>query len=422
MHSNKSAKNWIPYVTVSLLLFIVLISIAFYTRIWVLTAIPIGFLFGFFLQKGNLCGSSAFSEVILQKDWKKVWGLWICIVTSMAVFAILDMVGWVTLNPKPLIWGNYVIGGLIFGVGMVLAGGCVSGCLYKAGTGNLNSIVAILGIALGISMVEHGPLYSFYNSLKSLIIKAPDGGPVTIASLTGLPFWVIALLFVAFTLTGTMIFKPKGNTSRDTLTIKGKIIAKSWKPWQAGLLIGLLAGAAYLSSAASGRNYPLGVTHGVLHTQLLITDKNLNHVYQKMPVAKKANLKADTAPKTQASSAKTSSGTPSGKKVSWWLIALVSSLVLGSWVSGRLSAEAHLLAKPPKQVVTALLGGFLVGIGAALAKGCVIGNILSGWALLSVGTVLFGIVVVIANWITTYFYLMGGTVRELVFWSRSSHH
>lgn len=42
-----------------------------------------------------------------------------------------------------------------------------------------------------------------------------------------------------------------------------------------------------------------------------------------------------------------------------------------------------------------------------------VGNIMSGWALMSIGTVLFGVVVVLANWVTTYFYLMGGTIREL---------
>jgi uncharacterized membrane protein YedE/YeeE len=407
--------------TVSLIFLILVVVAAIYTHLWVFTAIPIGFLFGFFLQKGNLCGSSAFSEVLLMKDWKKIWGLWVCIVTGMAGFAVLDLVGWVVLNPKPLIWGNYVIGGLIFGIGMVLAGGCVSGCLFKAGAGNLNSIVAILGIALGVSIVEHGPLHSVYDSLKTLVIKAPDGGAVTIASLTGLPFWVIALIFVVLTLAYIFTFRGKYPTSENVFSIKSMILAKSWKPWQAGLLIGLLGSVAYLSSAASGRNYPLGVTHGVMHAQLLITDHNLNHVYQKKPVLMKAEVQAVTGSKAEAISTQTSTATPDSKNVSWWLIALVGSLVLASWVSGRLSGEARLISKPPQQVITALFGGFLVGIGAALAKGCVIGNIISGWALLSVGTILFGVVVVLSNWITTYFYLMGGTIRGLVLWPRRSH-
>jgi hypothetical protein len=62
--------------------------------------------------------------------------------------------------------------------------------------------------------------------------------------------------------------------------------------------------------------------------------------------------------------------------------------------------------KPPDELLFAMLGGVLVGIGAALATGCVVGNIMSGWALLSIGSLFFGIVAVLANWITTYFYLM----------------
>ena len=55
----------------------------------------------------------------------------------------------------------------------------------------------------------------------------------------------------------------------------------------------------------------------------------------------------------------------------------------------------------------------MLGTGAAIAGGCVIGNILSGLALMSVGSILFAIVVVLANWATTYFYLMGGSVSDL---------
>ena len=39
--------------------------------------------------------------------------------------------------------------------------------------------------------------------------------------------------------------------------------------------------------------------------------------------------------------------------------------------------------------------------------GCVIGNILSGWALMSVGMFLFGVVTIVANWATTALYLRG---------------
>ena len=82
-------------------------------------------------------------------------------------------------------------------------------------------------------------------------------------------------------------------------------------------------------------------------------------------------------------------------------------MIAGSFSSARLSGQAHLLPKPPDQIVWAILGGFLVGAGAAFATGCVIGNILSGWALMSVGNLLFGVIVILANWLTTWLYLMG---------------
>ena len=101
---------------------------------------------------------------------------------------------------------------------------------------------------------------------------------------------------------------------------------------------------------------------------------------------------------------------PPGKKISWWLIALVTSIIAGSWVSARSSGKARLIAKPPEQVVISFIGGLLVGIGAAIATGCVIGNIISGIALMSVGMVVFAVATILANWATTYFYLMGGSV------------
>ena len=60
----------------------------------------------------------------------------------------------------------------------------------------------------------------------------------------------------------------------------------------------------------------------------------------------------------------------------------------------------------------ALIGGLLVGVGTAFATGCVVGNILSGWALMSVGMLVFGIVTILVNWTTTYLYMMGGSLTK----------
>jgi uncharacterized membrane protein YedE/YeeE len=391
--------RWKTYIALSIGLLLLTTAIALISRLWVITAIPIGFLFGFFLQKGDLCGASAFSEVLLAKDWRKVQGLWACIVVSMIGFAVLDGLGLVTLNVKPMFWLNYVVGGLLFGSGMVLAGGCVSGCLYKAATGNLNSIAALLAMPFGMAMVEYGPLSGLFARMKTMVIRASDGSPLGLPAATGIPYWVLAVVFAVGTLLVVVAKRPGARRAResppDGRTIH-RLLTRPWKPWKAGVAIGILAAFAYVSSAASGRNYPLGVTHGVLHTQQLIMESGSVQIYK--PATKPPPSPVQKADRKPAKP---------GKKIVWWLVLLVMSQMLGSFVSGKLSGQARLLPKPPDETLVAVMGGFLVGVGAVFATGCVIGNILSGWALMSLGMLLFGVVTVLANWITTYFYLMG---------------
>jgi uncharacterized membrane protein YedE/YeeE len=402
--SESSRVNWRAYAIVSLTGLVGITILAGATKLWVLTAIPVGFLFGFFLQKGDLCGSSAFSETIMMRDPRKMIGLWILIVVAMLGFAGLDLLGWVKLNPKPLLYLNYIIGGVIFGVGMVLAGGCISGCLYKGAAGNLNSIVALLGVPVGVMLVEFGPLNSFHLWMKEHVVSTTAGDKVSLYAVTGLPFWLLSLFFALLTLVLVVALRKRRQVEKHHSQKHGKprlerIIARPWRPWVAGLAIGLLMVPAYLSSAASGRNYPLGVTHGVMQAELLLVDNNFNYVYTNQ--ATRTNEPA--APGSSATTSK-----PTGKKIVWWLVAGVLSLMLGSWVSARMSGRAKLLPKPPDEILVALLGGLMIGTGAALAGGCVVGNIMSGWSLMSVGAILFGVVVILSNWATTYFYMMGG--------------
>ena len=404
--SQMERRNWWMLAAVSAVALVAVTAIASITRLWVLTAIPIGFLFGFFLQKGDLCGASAFSEAILMRTGRKVLGLAVLIVVSMAVFAVLDLLSLIQLNPKPLIWQAQIAGGLVFGVGMVLAGGCVSGCLFKAGSGNVNSMAALVGIPLGVAAVKFGPLAPIAAHMSKSIIKADGGASVSLSTVTGLPYWVLSLLFIAIALLVAAVLrrakKAKSPQAAPNQPSLKRALTRPWKPWQAGVAIGLLAGPAYLSSAASGRNYPLGVTKGVLDVHLLVTEKDFTHVWQQ----KTSSSAAGDVNRKKALSHK-------GKKMLWWLVALVASLVIGSWVSGRLSGQAKLLPKPPEQTVVAFFGGILVGMGAAIGHGCVVGNIMSGWALMSVGSILFGITTVLANWVATYFYLMGGRLHDL---------
>ncbi|MBT3221541.1 MAG: YeeE/YedE family protein [Proteobacteria bacterium] len=66
-----------------------------------------------------------------------------------------------------------------------------------------------------------------------------------------------------------------------------------------------------------------------------------------------------------------------------------------------------MLPKPPDETIIAFLGGIMVGVGAALGGGCVVGHIMSGVALMSIASILFFGAVVLSNWVTTRLYLLG---------------
>lgn len=420
MANEKEVNKWKPYAIISLAAIIAITAVSAYQRLWVLTAIPVGFLLGFFLKKGELCGSSAMSEVILMKDKKKLFGFWLAIVISMLGFAILDLLGLVTLAPKPMVWLSAIIGGAIFGVGIVLGGGCVSGCLYKAATGNINSMASVLTIPLGVSLVWYGPLKRFSDYLLTFVIKSNEGKSVSLYSITDLPFGALALVFAIPTLLYSIAYLKKNK--RNALAVDKRsfshIFTKSWKPWQAGVAIGILASFGYLSSSSTGRNYPIGITHGVVHTYLLISDFNVEHnfgIAKEIQPERKISEPLDSSVRNTNLSAvqpviPSKPAEPQKKVIIWWAILIDFGLVIGAFVSGKMSGDAKLLQKPPQQTVVAMVGGLLIGIGAAIATGCVVGNILSGWALMSVGMFIFGITVLVFNWITTYFYLMGGKV------------
>ena len=70
-------------------------------------------------------------------------------------------------------------------------------------------------------------------------------------------------------------------------------------------------------------------------------------------------------------------------------------------MAARLSGQARFIAKPPDQIFVALIGSIVAGAGAAIAKGCVVDNIMSGIALASTGMVFFAVVAMLANWATT---------------------
>jgi len=131
-----------------------LVLIANVDYVVVAIALIIGILFGFILQRGRFCMNSALRDPLLLKDYNLLKGVGVALCVLMVGFGLLSLFPQISLAPKPLWLIPMIVGGLVFGVGMVLAGGCASGTTYRVGEGMMGSMVALIGIAIGVAMVQ----------------------------------------------------------------------------------------------------------------------------------------------------------------------------------------------------------------------------------------------------------------------------
>ena len=109
-----------------------------------------GLLIGIVMQRSRFCFVKAFREPFLTGDGAMAKAVILAIVISVIGFSILkwtDLRDWDTSVSSGFWFGSFV-GGVIFGVGMSLSGGCATGCLWRAGEGQIKLWVAIVAFAL----------------------------------------------------------------------------------------------------------------------------------------------------------------------------------------------------------------------------------------------------------------------------------
>lgn len=124
-------------------------------------------------------------------------------------------------------------GGLSFGVGMALAGGCVTGMLWKAGTGALALAVAIVGFAAGELLIR-GPG-------DGIIASLDDAAAVETGSLP-------ELLNAGYTAPSLLL---------GTLAI-ALLLGRGLDGAVAGVALGAIAALAWIAADLAGYGYGLG--------------------------------------------------------------------------------------------------------------------------------------------------------------------
>jgi uncharacterized membrane protein YedE/YeeE len=120
--------------------------------LYLLIYVWFGVAYGVLLQYGRFCMASAVRDLFAVKVPRMAVGMMIAVALYSVVAAIVTLSGFSTFHPNALGW-HIIVGGAIFGFGIVFTGGCASGSLYKAGEGNMNSMLVILAISFSQAIV-----------------------------------------------------------------------------------------------------------------------------------------------------------------------------------------------------------------------------------------------------------------------------
>ena len=105
-----------------------------------------GVAYGLLLQYGRFCMASAVRDLFAVGVPRMAVGMMIAVALYALVAALVSLTGFNTFHPNTMGW-HVLIGAAIFGFGIVFTGGCASGSLYKAGEGNLGSVLVIVSIS-----------------------------------------------------------------------------------------------------------------------------------------------------------------------------------------------------------------------------------------------------------------------------------
>ena len=321
----------------------------------VMTGLFVGILFGFVLQRGRFCMNSAFRDAILLKDNVLLKTVFVALLVEMVGFAIMDGAGAIAINPKPFWWGANLLGSFVFGIGMVLAGGCASGITYRSGEGMVGSMIAVIGLAAGGYFTADGFLKTFRTNLQgATTIAGADGKNLTLHGILGMDYTTLAII-IALIAIAVWYFVAKSKKEECEAD-------PGWGWVNTGILVGIVGILAFPLSAAAGRNYPLGITAGWINiVQVIFTGATFN-----------------------------------------WIGMLIVGVVVGGLIAALISKEFKFRVPKPLVLLQTFIGGLLMGFGAVTSGGCNIGHLLSGVPQLSLGSILAGISIVLGAWVASY--------------------
>lgn len=326
-------------------------------------------------NKTNFCTMGAVSDWVNMGKTGRLWAWFSAIALAMIGVALFEAFSVVsvdaTLPPyrsAQFAWLRYILGGLLFGIGMTLAGGCGNKTLVNIGGGNMKSlmVLVIMGFmaylmtktgfyeqifyswvsASSIDLTEYGMRSQALPEVLSALLGT--GNASTLSTVLGLAIAAV-LLFFAFR--SKHFFKNTNNVI--AAVVVALVITAGW------YLTGGPLGQGVIEAVDWMDEKPLGV--GV-QSYTFVNPMGETLYYLVDP----ANLLRITFGVMAVAGVITGS-------LGYALFAKKFSLV---WFKSMADFAKH------------LVGAILMGVGGVLAMGCTIGQGITGTSTLAMGSFL----------------------------------
>ena len=142
-------------------------------------AVVLGFTFGFVLERTGFTRSQIIANTFYFKDIAVPKIMGVTVITTTTWFILFSYMGWLDMSqlfvPATYVW-PYLVGGLLFGIGMVMAGYCPGTAVAGLGTGKSDALIFIIGLLAGAFgyMLLYPHIAEFASSSKLGVLRLQD--------------------------------------------------------------------------------------------------------------------------------------------------------------------------------------------------------------------------------------------------------
>ena len=318
-----------------------------------LAALAIGAAFGVTARLTAFCFRSAVLELLARRIGFQAVAWAFALAFAVTATQVLSFTGTVDVSESiylssSLPWLTLALGGVLFGIGMILARGCGARHMVLVAGGNLRSAIVLSVLGIVAYMTLRGILAVPRTSLEAvgtLDIATLGLASQSLADLIG-NGGITGLLIAAIFMVGAFVVAFKSGAKAP------RVAALT------GVVVGLLIAAGWYASGVIG--------------------------YDEFEPVRAQSL-TFTAPVGNAIQFLM---TYTGASADFGIVA-VGGVVIGAPIVALVRGEWHLEAfETPHQLLRYVGGGALMGFGGVLALGCTVGAGLSGVSTLSIGSIL----------------------------------